>query len=148
MYSTLNYLLTLQPEKILLQLADDDGDGSFVQSPANAAYSNVVSAIEEADAIIDSYLSGRYETPVAAPIPVIVRQMSGNLALCMLYDRKREMDVPEGIADRRGRYMKILEDIKTEKAAIPELSTRTPASVTTDKTDGDRIFSDDVLNAM
>lgn len=149
-YSTLATIKSLQPEKILLMLCDDDGDGAFVEtpSPGNIAFQNVASAIEDADAVIDSYLSGRYEVPLSAPIPVIVRQMSSNIALCNLYERKREMDIPEGIAARRRQYMEILRDIKAEKADIPELSQRSPSSFQTDKTDDDRIFTDDVLETM
>jgi hypothetical protein len=58
------------------------------------------------------------------------------------------MDIPEGIADRRKRYMKILEDIKAEKADIPELSTRAPSAFQTNKTDDDRMFTDEVLGTM
>lgn len=148
-YSTIATLKTLQPEKILLQLADDDGDGAFVESPtANTAALNATAAIEAADTIIDSYLSGRYEVPLEAPIPPVVSQMSANIALCNLYGRKRELDLPEGIEHRRKQYMKILEDIKAEKADIPELSKRAPAAFTVNKTDDDRIFSDDVLGEM
>lgn len=149
-YSTLSTLKSLQPEKILLMLADDTGAGAFVEtpSPGNVAFQNVTSAIDDADAVIDTYLGGRYEVPVSAPIPAIVRQMSANIALCNLYERKREMDIPEGIAARRKQYMEILRDIKAEKADIPELSQRSPSSFQTDKEDEDRIFTDDVLETM
>jgi phage gp36-like protein len=85
-YSTLTTIKSLQPEKILLQLADDTGAGAFVETPTpNVAMQNVTSAIVDADTVIDSYLSGRYEVPVSAPVPTIVRQISANLALCNLY---------------------------------------------------------------
>jgi phage gp36-like protein len=150
MYSTLSYLKTLQPESILLQLADDATVGAFVETAGseNAPYLVVKSAIEESDVLVDSYLSGRYDVPIAAPIPDIIRQMSGNLALCNLYDRRRELDIPEGIDSRRKRYMKILEDIKAEKANIPELAKTTPAAFVTDKSDTDQMFTDDLLDRM
>jgi phage gp36-like protein len=147
-YSTLTTLKSLQPETVLLQLADDDGDGEFDAQENNAAYRNVVSAIEDADTVIDSYLSGRYEVPVTAPLPVIIRQISANLAICNLYERKRELDVPEGIADRRKRYMQILRDIKAETADIPELSKRAPAAFLNSKSGCPAVFGDDLLDTL
>ncbi len=147
MYCTLEDLKRLQPESILLQLADDDEDGSFVIDPPNTAYRNVLEAIKDADSVIDSYLNGRYQTPIAAPVPDVIRQMSKNLALVTLYERRRELDVPEGMAERRKRHIQHLKDIQAEKASIPELAgkKKSPAIVSVNKTDGDRVFSDSLL---
>jgi phage gp36-like protein len=148
MYCTLEDLLRLQPEKILLQNADDDNAGEFVLVPPNGAYRNIVSHVENADAVIDSYLSGRYAVPLADPVPPIVRQISANLALVGLYGRRRELDVPEGLAARSKRYMQLLKDIKSELAGIPELAgnKKSPAIVSVNKTDEDRLFSDSLLS--
>ena len=86
--------------------------------------------------------------PITGTIPPIVRQMSANLALCFLYDRRREMDIPEGIADRRKRFLKLLGDIRDEKAAIPELSKNSPGVFTVSRVSTDQIFSDDLLSQM
>lgn len=148
MYATLDTMKGLQTEAVLLQLADDDNDGVFVVSPPNRAYRNVTAAIAEAQTLVDSYLSARYSVPVAAPVPALVVQMTANLALCGLYDRKRELDLPEGIKERRSRYMALLKDIQAEKAAIPELAKPTSAAVLVNKTSGDRFFDDTLLNRM
>jgi phage gp36-like protein len=148
MYCGLDDLKKLQPESVLLQLTDDDNDGEFDAEEPNAAYSNVVTAINDADTFINSYLSGRYDVPVTGAIPGIVVQISAHLALCNLYGRRRELDLPEGISSRRKTYVKLLEDIKAEKADIPELSKSSPAMVTVDKTETDRAFPDDLLSAM
>lgn len=148
MYCTLVDLKKLQPESILLQLADDENEGTFVLDSPNIAYSNIVSAITDADAVVDSYLSGRYTVPVSSPVPSIVRQISANLALVTLYERRRELDIPEGLADRRKRHIQHLKDIQAEKASIPELEDekKSPAIVCINKTDSDRMFSDSLLN--
>lgn len=153
MYSSLSDLNQLQSIEILLQLTDDHDAGEFViTQPYNAPYLVVIEAIKDADTVIDSYLSGRYSVPLAEPIPALVKQMSANLALCNLYDRRRELDAPDGIIKRRDRYMQMLKDIKTERANIPELEVSSakiaPAAFLVDKTDADRIFSDDLLNMM
>lgn len=150
MYCSLDDLKQLQTEELLLQLTDDNGVGAFVTSPANQPYLAVVQAIGDADTLINAYLSGRYTVPIAAPIPPMVRQISANLALCNLYDRRRELDVPEGIAARRKRFVQVLTDIKTERADIPELTTVAiaPAAFLVSKTAADEIFSDELLSRM
>jgi phage gp36-like protein len=129
MYATLKTLLALQPREVLLQLADDDGDGDFRARPQNSAYRNVQAAVTEAANIIDSYIGGRYRLPLAKPYPQILVQAGSHLALCALYDRRRELDVPEGIKERRARYMAFLKDIQSERASIPELRRPNPAAV-------------------
>ncbi|HEX2955724.1 MAG TPA: DUF1320 domain-containing protein [Chitinispirillaceae bacterium] len=148
MYCTLDDLKRLQQETVLLSLADDDESGEFIIDPPNTAYTNVLEAIRDADSIIDSYLGGRYTVPIAEPIPDVIRQMSKNLALVTLYERRRELDIPEGIAERRKRHIQHLKDIQAEKAGIPELEgkKKSPSIVAVNKKDADRVFPDSLLN--
>jgi phage gp36-like protein len=128
-YATLDTLLALQPQEVLLQLADDDNDGDFViRRRPTKAYRNIEAAADEAQAIVDSYIAGRYSLPINQPYPELIVQIASNLALCALYDRRRELDVPEGIKDRRSRYMTMLKDIQSERASIPGLRRPTPAA--------------------
>jgi len=129
MYATLKTLLALQPKEVLLQLTDDDAKGEFTSSPQNTAYKNVMSAINEASDIVDSYISGRYRLPLEKPYPDIIAQTTAQLALCLLYDRRRELDVPEGIEARRKRCMEWLKDVQSERASIPDLSRPTPSAM-------------------
>lgn len=94
----------------------------------HAAYRNIQSACASAQAIVDSYIGGRYTLPLSKPFPPQIVEIASNLALCSLYDRRRELDVPEGIKDRRARYLAMLKDIQSEKASVPELRRPTPAS--------------------
>jgi phage gp36-like protein len=128
MYASLKTLLRLQPKEVLLQLTDDDANGAFTSRPRNAAYRNVMAAIKEASDIVDSYIGGRYRLPIVKPYPDIVVQTAAQLALCLLYDRRRELDVPEGIKERRHRCMTWLKDVQSERAEIPELRRPTPAA--------------------
>jgi phage gp36-like protein len=128
MYATLKTLLALQPKEVLLQLTDDDRNGVFTARPKNAAYRNAMSAINEASDIVDSYIAGRYRLPLAKPYPDIIVQTAAQLALCLLYDRRRELDVPEGLKERRARYMAWLKDVQGERASIPELARPTPSA--------------------
>ena len=147
MYATLDYLKTLLPESLLLALCDDDGDGAFITTPPNGATRTMLAAITAADIVINGHLSGRYTVPITGTVPAIVEQISGNLAICNLYHRKRESDVPEGIADRRRESMKLLEGIKAEKIDILELDKTTPSAFVTSSASADRMFPDSLLEA-
>jgi len=145
MYSSLAMLRGLIGNEILLQLCDDDLVGSFVVSPPNTAYNNVVQAIEQADNLVDSYLVGRYDLPLSST-PKVIADVSANFALCNLYYRRHEMTVPEGIESRRKLFVKWLEDVKKGEVNIPELYTAKTSMAKSSKTSDDRIFTDTVLN--
>ena len=72
------------PPANLIELSDDDGNG--------VADIGVVSqAIADADAEIDSYLSGRYTMPFS-PVPDRIRQISVDIAIWNLYSRRTVLD--------------------------------------------------------
>lgn len=147
-YATLDDLLALQPQSVLLQLTDDDDDGGFVrrQRRPNAALRNVESAISEAAAVVDAYIGGRYRVPIGDPVPNIVTQITANLALCLLYDRRRELDAPKGIEERRERCMSLLRDIREDKASI--IGAPVPLSTAALCSAPPREFSRPLLGAM
>jgi len=146
MYATLDTLLALQPREVLLQLADDGGDGDFVLDPPNRAYQNIIAVTDEAGGIVDSYIAGRYRLPLEEPYPPQIVATASNLALCLLYDRRRELDVPEGIEARRKRCLSWLRDVQAERAEIPEL--RRPAPAATLVSAPPREFGDSLLARM
>lgn len=121
------------PQAELVQLTDDDADGS----PDTGV---VDEAIAEADAEIDSYLARRYEVPLD-PVPVLVKKLSVDLAIWNLYSR-RSVDEPI----RKERYqaaVKLLQAIADGRATLgvdPE-----PAgggqSIQTSRTKDDRTFT-------
>lgn len=146
-YSTYIDIQKLISAETLLQLCDDDDVGSIVVSPPNTAYNNIVEAIEQADAIIDSYLDSRYVVPITVAIPVQVKNASANLALCHLYDRRRELDVPEGIERRRKQWTDWLKQVQARKASVPGLAEETAdRGYSVSKTEDDRVFTSDLLN--
>ena len=149
MYSSATDIKRLISEATLLQLCDDDNVGAIVESPSNTAYLNIVAAIEQADALINTYIGGRYTVPVTlVPLPQILRDASGNLAVCNLFDRRREMDVPEGVERRRKSILQLLKDIAAGTAEIAELSTSASVAIHTNKTAADRMFTDTLLNTF
>ncbi|HUT24959.1 MAG TPA: DUF1320 domain-containing protein [Sumerlaeia bacterium] len=72
--------------KHLIELADDDGDGT----PDSAV---IDAAIADADGLIDSYLNVRYDVPLAT-VPALVKKLSADLAVAALFARRREAASP------------------------------------------------------
>lgn len=148
-YSTLSDIVAAISEITALQLCDDDNVGAFVVLPPNLAYRNLVAAIAAGDTVIDSYLCGRYEVPIALEsVPPIVKNISVDLAVCNMFGRRREMDVPEGIDRRYKNAIKMLESIRDGKTGIPEIveAGAVQSSFAATRTTRDREFPDDLLN--
>jgi len=72
-------------DQALLDLADDDGDGT----PDTGV---IEEAIESAGAEIDAYLSTQYSTPLLT-VPAIVRRLAAKLAAHFLFMRRTEVEV-------------------------------------------------------
>jgi phage gp36-like protein len=145
MYSTLENLKTALPERVLLQLTDDENNGEFVLDPPNAAYTRVIEAVKKTDSLIDGYISGRYELPFSS-VPNLINTISVNLTICELYERNHEAVLPEAIAERRKANIKTLEKLQSGVVVLPGQSKVEPASFVVNKTDDDRQFPNSLLN--
>lgn len=85
-YSSLDDLLALLPEELLVRLSNDlAGAGSVDQD-------NIDAAIRQADQTIDGYV-GLQRTVPLDPVPGLIRTISANLAVYFLYRRRNQ--VPE-----------------------------------------------------
>lgn len=103
-YSTLNDLIAASSAKDILELTDDARIGEI-----NEGF--VSEAVSKADALIDSYVSGRYRVPIAAPVPLIIGDISAQLAIYYLYERRFRADMPESI-------MKIYQNLIAQLKAV------------------------------
>lgn len=139
-YSTLSDLKKVLPERRLLELSDDDGVGTFENN--ETALAIVQGAIDEADAIIDTYLSDHYTVPLADP-PKIITVTSAHLSVCALYERSHDLDAPKGLIEKRKRFMTMLDNIKTGKLKIGAETRRLDFAIS--KTEDDIEFTDDLL---
>lgn len=150
MYSSFADLKELSPELTLLQLADDEVAGMFQVSPPNPAYRRLLTAISDADMMIDSYLRGRYDLPLVST-PAEINRISAQLAMCNLYARRREDALPDGIVQRRKDAVEWLKNIQKGIAVLDVAAAVKTAPVngmTVDKTEDDRMFPDSLLNLM
>jgi phage gp36-like protein len=113
-YCTLEDLKKALPEAALEELTDDEGAGSIQDA-------RVTEAIAQADALIDTYLGGRYAVPLSS-VPAVVRQCSVDIALYYLYKRTVEGFAEAGDSTRRTAYkdaVRTLEDIRSGKMGLP-----------------------------
>lgn len=101
-YSVKADILELLPESVLIQLTDDENLKEVRDSRVNEG-------IEQADAVIDSYISGKYTTPVS-PVPNLIKAFSVNIAIYNLYSRRVET-MPEARRDRYNDAIKQLDAI-------------------------------------
>lgn len=105
-YATEADLVARHGSALLIQLADRDGSGA-------ADPDVIAAALASADALIDSYLSGRYAVPIAAP-PPLIRDIAVDLAWHALHSTA----VTEVIQAAYDRALARLRDIQAGKARL------------------------------
>jgi len=118
----------------LVGLADDDGDGLPDSS-------KVVQAIADADAVIDSFLSNRYSTPLSAP-PAVVKALSITIAIYNLAKNPPRRPT-EGQKEDYESALKALQRVHDRKQDLPGISEKTGVDdkVNVGVTDGqERVF--------
>lgn len=134
-YCVLADLEKVIPEDALIQLTDDENAGTVDAT-------RISEAIAQADAEIDAYLGSRYDVPLAAPIPDIVKKISVDLAIYHLYSRRME-DMPKVRQERYNGGIRLLEGIAKGTVSIGE-ATEPPGEtdqIKVTRTVADKIFS-------
>lgn len=138
-YTTQDEIKKLIPERILIQLTDDQNTGSVITE-------NVDEAIANADNLIDGYLRGRYNVPFTE-VPNLLEKLSTDISVYNLYSRRPESEMPETVRDRYKDTLRFLEQIQkglislgTDTEISPE-----PAKFKTNKKETDRVFTKTVL---
>ncbi len=105
-YTDLTAINQSMPEKILIQLTDDNG--------ADQVDTNVVDwAIEQAESTIDAYNRGRL--PVDIPdgeVPEFLKVVATDIAIYRLYKRKLISNIPESLQKCYDNAIKWLKDIQ------------------------------------
>lgn len=122
----------------LIELADENRDGSPDTDVLEAA-------IQDADALIDSYLATRYVTPIQ-PTPPLLRKLSLDLAVTALFARRRESASPSH-AERAKNALALLAALARGDILIPglgESAMKRPIDSTTSGTA--KQFSRDTLS--
>lgn len=142
------YTTTIEITKViqtatLAQLTNDAG-GSTVDQP------NIDKAIADADEVIDGYLRGRYSLPLSS-VPTLIGKISTDISIYNIYSRRPErLDINEIV---KARYKDAIDSlVKIQKGTITlgiaGTLTPEPGVYKTNKSDEDKIFTDDLLDSM
>lgn len=134
----------LQKEFSSSDLAKLSGDpsGSSVDSDRTTY------ARANADAMIDSYLFGRYNVPFNSPIDPIIRKLSVDLTVTNLYDyANHRSSIPNTIVWRKLNAIQLLRDIQRGFVSIAteDTSSAMDNAIISNKTEDDRHFSESML---
>ncbi len=135
-YSTKAAIIAKISEATLVQLTDDEGTGSEVDS-------RVAAAISEADGMIDGYLRGRWATPLAEPIPDPIPSISTDLAIFNLFERRGDFLISDKVIERQKRAVKKLEQIQA--GTISLLGNGSPANYAIRATSS-RVYTSETLD--
>ena len=104
-----------------------------------------------ADAIIDSYLHGRYATPFIGTINPLIRKLSVDLTVANLYDQVySNSSVPSTVTWRKINAVKMLKDLQagTVTLSTATAGTNAPPPLISNKSEGERLFGEDVLDCF
>lgn len=138
-YCVLQDIIDVISEEIVVQLTDDDNQAAVDED-------KVDKAITRADEMIDAHLRNRYDVPFSV-VPELIHNVSTDLAIYYLYDRRLNIQIPESIEKR---YEKAIEILKSLQSGLLVLDSADaggskPSEYRTNKTADDRIFNKDVL---
>lgn len=106
MYCSKDDLIKRYGEDELLLLTDDTGTGSIHQE-------QVTQAINDAGALIDGYLAGRYQLPLAN-VPTVLNRLAADIARYYLYDN----GASDPVQTRYDEAMKFLVSVSKGIAAL------------------------------
>ena len=114
-----------------VRLTDEAGTGTIDAARLDAA-------LQDAQALVDSYLGARYQVPLSLPAPAPIPTLTFDLAVARLY----RGELPAGVEAKRDEAVRLLKDLAAGKAAIPVApapTTTSPAPVLVEP--HDRLFT-------
>lgn len=116
-YCTADDIRSQIPAETLAQLCFDDWTSeSYDTEDVDAAVAErTAAAIDDAGAIIDGYLAGRYAVPLA-PVPALVKKCAVDLAAYGLFARKDQISETRG--QRYKDVIKLLEAVSAGKITL------------------------------
>lgn len=134
-------LLADIPNDVLIQLTDDNKDGSVDSSV-------VTDAITRAQSEVDGYLATKYSVPIAAP-PQLVKSLTATLTCYRLFGR-RGRGVPE---DWGKRYDDAVRTLTNISKGLVKLDVEPPPAESSTATAGEikgpeRVFDRDKLGSF
>lgn len=111
MHLTPEEMLSFLPERAVVQLTNDDPHGK------EPDMGKVEEALRAAEELVDGYLRGRYELPLAT-VPTLLRDVVRSIARFKLYERRPESDMPETVMETYKAAVKTLEQIRNGRITL------------------------------
>lgn len=108
-YCTLDQLTDRFGETLLIDLSHRDGDRPL--APDAALFDRVIA---DADALIDGYLKGRYQLPIAGEVPPILTDLSQAIAIYKAHSSVAAEKIRKDYEDA----LKTLKDIASGAARL------------------------------
>lgn len=141
-YCGISDISAVLAEVEIARLTDDIG-GEIINS-------NIVdNAISAADELIDGYLRSRYSSLPLSTVPKLITNISVDLAIFYLHQRRFRTNMPESIESQYKNQVRILEQIQKGfiSLGIEPVSTETKQTggVRVNKTSADRYFNNDLM---
>ncbi|MFA6571081.1 MAG: DUF1320 domain-containing protein [Bacteroidota bacterium] len=102
-----------------------------------------------ADALIDSYLFGRFNVPFTGTIDPIIQKISVDLTVSNLYDYAYgRSSVPSTLVWRKINAVKLLKDIQAGMVALTSADndSQLPPPIISNKNANDRFFNDELMD--
>ncbi len=149
LYATISDILSDIDSELLIQLVNDENTTVDLEDDDDPAVVRINQQITTAGDEIDGYIRAHHSLPLD-PVPGLIRQICVDIAIYNLYKRRHRLDMPESIVNIYRDKVKLLEAI--QKGVVTIGTSGTPAAgesagVRVNKTDDDRIFGRDVLDA-
>lgn len=123
-YITETDIESRMPTAEIVRLTDDEGDVGVITTLAAAKTANssiegrIAEAINDAEAMIDTYLRDRYEVPVD-PSNSTLEMLGVNLATWYLFARRAgELKIPESVQLKYDEAVKVLEKLAMGKLKL------------------------------
>ncbi len=101
------------------------------------------SAAAESQSLIDAYIRTRYVLPV--PVSPMLTGISADITVFRVFNRRKNIDIPQGLTDRYNRAMELLRDISTGKSDL--LDKEVVASSPSYGLTRNRMFTNDTMSS-
>lgn len=143
-YSTNDDLLNEYSESELAILTGDPTGQTINEDRLDYARNN-------AEALINAYLYGRFEVPFTGEINPIIKKISVDITVANLYEiAYSRTSVPSTITWRKINAVKMLKDLQAGTVSLTgsNPTVNAPPPFISNKTNSDRIFNDDILDSF
>jgi len=135
MYANISHLTDRLQESAIIELIDDENTyPADIASANDILKSRITTALSDATAKIDTYLSTRYKVPLST-VPDALAALCADIAIYNLYARRDHAEIPESRQSQLKATIRMLEQIAKGDLVLGIPSVDTPQSERADAAD-------------